>query len=234
MAVDDVDVEGWLRINKEEQLPGRITVGSTGFSFDPRDGSGGWCVVPGELTKNPLSSKASAQTVSLQVVTSSARGTFVLDFTLAGKDAIETRDRVKDALVRFLAPPMRAGPSLLPGKGGGSGNGGGAEIERSTNGDDVGLGAIDAGQRKLTVGALSAKAWSNMTTDIPASDITTGLYKYMHIYKYIYNMCTSDNNTHTVNEVVRSNVVGGGGMLPEDELLDLIALLALLYFTCFA
>ena len=149
--------------------------------------------MPGELTKNPLSSKASAQTVSLQVVTSSARGTFVLDFTLAGKDAVETRDRVKDALVRFLAPPMPACHSLLPG---GS--------------------------------AISAEAWSNMTTDIPASDITTGLYIYVYIriyiYKYIYNMYTSDDSTHTVNEVVRSIVVGGG-LLPEDELLDLLALL---------
>jgi hypothetical protein len=104
------DVEGCLRINKEEQLPGHITVRFAGFSFDPRDGSDGWCVVPGELTKNPLSSKASAQTVSLQVVTSSARGTFVLDFTFAGKDAVETRDRVQDALVHFLAPPMRPCP----------------------------------------------------------------------------------------------------------------------------
>jgi hypothetical protein len=180
MSENDVDVEGWLRINKEGQLPGRIAVGSAGFSFDPHDGSGGWCVVPGELTKNPLSSKASAQTVSLQVVTSSARGTFVLDFTLAGKDAIETRDRVKDALVRFLAPPMRACPSLLTGEGGGSGSGG-AEIERSMNGDAVGLGAEDPGQSKLTFGALSAKAWSNMTTDIPESDINTGLYIYVHI-----------------------------------------------------
>jgi hypothetical protein len=194
MVEDDVDVDGWLRINKEGQLPGRITVGSAGFSFDPRDGSGGWCVVPGELIKNPLSSKASAQTVSLQVLTSSARGNFVLDFTLAGKDAIETRDRVKDALVRFLAPPMRASPSLLPGEGGGSGSGG-AEIERSMNGDAVGLGAVDPGQPKLTIGALSAKAWSNMTTDIPESDITTGI----HTYKYIsiYTTCAPPMIVHT-------------------------------------
>ena len=53
--------------------------------------------------------------------------------------------------------------------------------------------------------AISAIAWFNMTTDIPASDITTGLYIYVHIYvsiytKYIYNMCTSDDSTHTVND----------------------------------
>ena len=40
-------------------------------------------------------------------------------------------------------------------------------------------------------------------------------------------MCTSDDSTHTVNGAVRSIVVGGGGVLPEDELLDSLALLIL-------
>ena len=43
---------------------------------------------------------------TLQVVTSRVRVTFVLDFTLAGRDTVETRDHVKDDLVCFLTPPI--------------------------------------------------------------------------------------------------------------------------------
>jgi hypothetical protein len=47
-------------------------------------------------------------------------------------------------------------------------------------------------------------------------------------------MCTSDDSTHTVNGVVSSIAVGGGGVLPEDELLDLLASPALLLLTLLA
>ena len=140
--------EPFPRVVDVKPVAGRIVVDASGFRFAPdAGGAAAFGVGVGELIKKPVPSNKKA---SLQVSTSSAKGTFVLDFTASGDSAVQNRDAVARALQSFVGTARvdgRAGPHIPVSGALGSG---------------IGVQACGDG----LAGRISAKLWVEMTSDI--------------------------------------------------------------------
>lgn len=109
-----MECEGWLR-QEGQNAAGRIRIGPEGFTFEPHAGASGKriSVSVGGLEKAPAPSKKKP---TLQVTMSAApKEPFVLDFGPAGNEdqAVERRDAVRDALIKFLLNRGPTEPAVL-------------------------------------------------------------------------------------------------------------------------